>query len=47
MGIEELITAAHEEQPADLLITDARIINVFTGEITEDNIAVKDGLILV
>lgn len=43
MGMEELITAAHGEQPADLLITDARIINVFSGEITEGNIAVKDG----
>ncbi|MCF8111306.1 MAG: hypothetical protein K9J85_07425 [Desulfobacteraceae bacterium] len=45
--MKELIAAAHGEQPADLLISDVRIVNVFSGEITEGNIAVKDRLILI
>lgn len=41
----ELIGTASGRHPADLLITDARIVNVFSGEITEGHIAVKGGYI--
>ncbi|MDD5402069.1 MAG: adenine deaminase [Dehalococcoidales bacterium] len=36
----KLVSVARGEQPADLLITDARIVNVFNGEVEEANIAV-------
>ncbi|MFP4571805.1 MAG: adenine deaminase [Desulfobacterales bacterium] len=45
MGMEELIAAARGDQPSDLLITDARIVNVFSGEIIRGNIAIKDSYI--
>ncbi len=43
MRISDLIAAAGGAKPADLLITDARIVNVFSGEITQGHIAVADG----
>ncbi|MCF8029197.1 MAG: adenine deaminase [Desulfobacteraceae bacterium] len=45
MKTAELIAAARGTRPADLLITDARIVNVFSGEIREGHIAVKNGFI--
>ena len=45
METAELIAAARGTRPADLLITDARIVNVFSGEIREGHIAVKNGFI--
>ncbi|MBS3732103.1 MAG: adenine deaminase, partial [Desulfobacterales bacterium] len=45
MEAAELIAAARGTRPADLLITDARIVNVFSGEIREGHIAVKNGFI--
>jgi len=45
MKIEDLIKTAKGDEPADLLLTNAQIINVFSGEILRDSIAVKDGYI--
>lgn len=41
-----MIKAARGETPVDLLLTHARIINVFSGEIISDNIAVANGYIV-
>ena len=46
MNLNEVIKAAHGEKPADLLITNARIINVFAGEVVPGSIAVSDGMIV-
>jgi adenine deaminase len=46
MNLSEIIKAARGEKPADLFITNARIINVFTGEIVSENFAVSDGHIV-
>ncbi len=40
MNPAELIKVAKGEQTADLLLTNARIVNVFNGEIEEGNVAV-------
>lgn len=40
MKIRDLIPTALGDQPADLLLRDARILNVFTGEIERSNIAI-------
>lgn len=40
MKIRDLIPTALGDEPADLLLRDARILNVFTGEIERSNIAV-------
>ncbi|MCU0600560.1 MAG: adenine deaminase [Desulfobacterales bacterium] len=45
MKIADLIQTARGDHPADLLLTDAKIINVFTGEVQRANIAIKDGCI--
>ncbi|MCR4419574.1 MAG: adenine deaminase [Clostridia bacterium] len=44
-ALESLIDVARGRAPADVLITGARVVNVFTGEILEQSVAVKDGLI--
>lgn len=41
MEISTLIQAAHGDLAADLLLKNARVVNVFTGEIEETHIAVK------
>ena len=43
MNLNEIIKAARGEKPADLLVTNARIINVFAGEIVTDSFAVSEG----
>ena len=35
------------KQPADLVLKNLKLVDVFTGEIVESNVAVKDGLIEV
>lgn len=45
MRLQDLIPYARGEKPVDLLLTNARIINVFCGEIVEGNIAVAQGCI--
>ncbi len=42
----ELIKASKGEIPADLLLTDARIVNVYTGQVVSGNIAVYGGSIV-
>ncbi len=46
MTLSQRIKSARSEGPADLLLTDAKIINVFSGEIVSGNIAVTDGYII-
>ncbi len=46
MNRSKIITAAKGETKADLVLKNGKIINVFTGEITEGDLAVKDGIIL-
>ena len=41
-----MIRAAKGEIPADLLLTDARIVNVYTGQVAPGNIAVYGGRIV-
>lgn len=42
---EELIDVAQGNAPADLVLKNAFVVNVFTGEILRQNVAVKSGLI--
>ncbi|MCB2145648.1 MAG: adenine deaminase [Deltaproteobacteria bacterium] len=46
MDFEKIITAARGDAPVDLLLTNARIINVFSGRVTDGCIAVNDGYIV-
>ncbi len=46
MNLPERIAAARGLEPADLLLTNARLVNVFTGEIYPTEIAIKDGIIV-
>ena len=43
--LKNLIDVAAGRIPADLLIKNCKIINVFSGEITEGNIAITEGMI--
>ena len=45
MNVAERIRCAKGEAPVDLLFTNGRVINVFSGEILSENIAVVDGII--
>ncbi len=40
MGLAELISVAKGENPADLLLTNARIVNAFVGDIERGNVAI-------
>jgi adenine deaminase len=42
----KLIAVARGEEPADLLFTNAKIVNVFTGEVERGNVAVTGGYIV-
>jgi adenine deaminase len=44
-NLADLVAVARGDRPADLLLTDARIINVFSGEIETGNVAVCGGRI--
>jgi adenine deaminase len=46
MSLTEIIKAAHGEKPVDLLLTHAQVINVFSGEIAPDAIAISNGVIV-
>jgi adenine deaminase len=46
MDFEKIITAARGDGPVDLLLTSAKIVNVFSGAVTDSCIAVKDGYIV-
>ena len=45
MSLERLIAVAKGEVPADLLLTNARIVNTFTAEIEKGNVAICQGRI--
>jgi len=45
MNLDEMIKYARGKKQADLLLTNARIVNVFSGEIIPGSIAVADGYI--
>jgi adenine deaminase len=44
-GLDHLISVARGASPADLLLTNARIINTFNGEIETGNVAVYGGCV--
>src|ERR1700683_5130550 len=44
-NISRLLAAARGDIPADLVLTGARIVNVFSGEIEPGDIAICDGKI--
>lgn len=46
MPTSETIQSALGEKPADLLLENARIVNVFSGEIQSGSIGIAGGLIL-
>ena len=46
MNLHEIIQAARGEKPADLLITNAKIVNVFSGEIIPNSFALAQGYIV-
>lgn len=45
MELEDLVRVANGDQPADLLLKNAKVINVFTNEIYEADIAIHDEMI--
>jgi len=45
MNLDEMIKCARGEKLADLLLTNANIVNVFSGEIIPGSIAVANGYI--
>ena len=46
MSMEELIAVANGEEPADLVLKNARLVNVFSGEIFPANVAIAGGRVL-
>ncbi|HCZ07152.1 MAG TPA: adenine deaminase, partial [Thermotogae bacterium] len=40
MRIEDILPVAMGKEPADLLVKNARVVNVFSGEIEKTNIAI-------
>lgn len=46
MSDSRLISAARGHAPADLLIRDCRLVNVLSGEIHPESVAVKDGTVI-
>jgi len=45
LNVPKLISIARGLTPADLVLANARIVNVFTGEIETGDVAIKDGYI--
>jgi adenine deaminase len=45
LSLEKLISVARGEVPADLLLSNARIVNTFTAEIEKGNVAICEGYI--
>lgn len=44
--LAEILRAARGLQPVDLLLTNARVVNVFTGEVLEESVAVHGGRVV-
>src|ERR1700761_1616596 len=45
-NVQQKFSVAGGEQPAELLFKNARVINVFSGEIHKTNVAVEDGRVI-
>jgi len=45
-GARDRVASAAGRKPADLVLQNVRVLDVFTGQIIEDSLAVKDGIIL-
>lgn len=45
MDRSRALAVARGDQPAELLFTDAQVVNVFTGEVERTNVAVAEGLV--
>ena len=46
MQIDRIITAPRGDAPVDLLLVNARIVNVFSGRVVDGSIAIRDGFIV-
>jgi adenine deaminase len=46
MELAQIIKIARGDEPADLLLTNSKVLNVFTGEITDTNIAIVESRIV-
>jgi adenine deaminase len=46
MDLATLIQSARGEIPADLLLKNGKVVNVFTGEIEETSVAITDSRIV-
>ncbi|MBM3332160.1 adenine deaminase [candidate division WOR-3 bacterium] len=44
-NVESLLAVARGEEPADLILANGRVVNVFTGQTGRANVAIKDGKI--
>jgi len=45
-GLKDTIRAARGETPADLLLRNARLVNVLSGEVHAADIAIRDGIVV-
>ncbi len=45
-NLKSLIQAAGQKEPADLVLRNAKVLDVFSGEVIETDLAVKDGFII-
>jgi adenine deaminase len=45
-NLQKLISVAKGESPADLLLTNAKVVNVFNGEVETAKVAVYDGMVV-
>jgi adenine deaminase len=45
-NVQQKLSVARGEQPAELLFKDAKVVNVLSGEIHEANVAVEDGRVV-
>ena len=46
MTLNEIIKAAHGEKPVDLLLTNSKVVDVFSGEIVPRAIAISNGAVV-
>ena len=44
--LERRLAAARGDSPAELVLKNARIVNVFSGEVQQGDVAVFDGVIV-
>ena len=45
MQLEQLIEIARGDRPADLVLRNARVVNVFTGDVETNDVAIAGGVI--